>query len=140
MVSRVKLDTSKPFLFDYKAAVGVSGLVMKEAKKKSGVGLVKKRKGGVLKGANIAGGASTLLNAYLVGKSVGSDTGNTTESESVNMEEEYLVEKTSFQLGSGDESSFNDVNMTSKGPKVVMKRILEKPLSKIDFGVMMMMM
>ncbi|KAG9284260.1 hypothetical protein G9A89_002070 [Geosiphon pyriformis] len=79
----------------------------------------------------------------MVGVSVGSTTGNsaisengdTIESESVNMEEEFLVEETSFQLGSGEESGNDDIEMMPKGSKrIITKCTLEKPLGMIDFG------
>ncbi|KAG9290547.1 hypothetical protein G9A89_020917 [Geosiphon pyriformis] len=112
---------------------------MKESKKKSlsGAAVVdsssrKKRKGRLLKepvkmvGVS-AGGAS--------GDLVGHVSGNTTELESVDMEEEYLIEETSFQLESEEESEVDDTKTTPKGPKrIVTKCVLGKPLGTIDFG------
>ncbi|KAG9286508.1 hypothetical protein G9A89_014674 [Geosiphon pyriformis] len=134
-----KLDTSKPFLFEYKAAVGSDISVMKGSKKKllSGTAVVnsssrKKRKGGLLKesvkmvGVSVSGAFDNL---------VGHESGNTTELESVNMGEEYLIEKTSFQPESEGESGGDDTEVTPKGPKrIVTKHVLGKPLGTINFG------
>ncbi|KAG9285845.1 hypothetical protein G9A89_013270 [Geosiphon pyriformis] len=62
-------------------------------------------------------------------------TENTTKLESMDMEEEYLIKKTSFQLGNKKESSSDSTDMTPKDPKkMVIKCTLGKPLSVIDFN------
>ncbi|KAG9300032.1 hypothetical protein G9A89_018309 [Geosiphon pyriformis] len=82
----------------------------------------KKRKGGV------------LAKNVLVEEDI-SETGNTTESESINMEEKCLVEKTSIDYGERDAFDGGDPNQTPKnsGLKIKTKKVLGKPLSKINF-------
>ncbi|KAG9305778.1 hypothetical protein G9A89_001066 [Geosiphon pyriformis] len=133
------LDTTKSFLFEYKTANSSGVSAMKKYKKKSISGFAvvnlsskKKRKGGLLKKSLKMVGVSV---GGTTGNSAVSENGDTTELESVNMEEEFLVEETSFQLGSGEESGSDDVEMTPKGPKrIITKCILGKPLGTIDFG------
>ncbi|KAG9289084.1 hypothetical protein G9A89_022393 [Geosiphon pyriformis] len=92
----------------------------------------KKRKSGLLKKPVKMVGVST---GGIFGNLVGHESGNTTESESVDMEEEYLIEKTSFQLESKGESGGDNTEATPKGPKrIVTKRVLGKPLDTINFG------
>ncbi|KAG9291836.1 hypothetical protein G9A89_012121 [Geosiphon pyriformis] len=62
-----------------------------------------------------------------------SETGDTTESESINMKKECLVEKTSFDYGEKGVLTNGDYNSTSKGPSVITTKALGKPLDKIDF-------
>ncbi|KAG9289464.1 hypothetical protein G9A89_008025 [Geosiphon pyriformis] len=91
-------NKSKPF-FDYEATVGSVIAVIKKATKVSGseggfkmVASRKKRKGGVLaESVNNSEVADKALGNHLWGSKVG----DTTESESIDMEEECLVEKTS---------------------------------------------
>ncbi|KAG9299716.1 hypothetical protein G9A89_013076 [Geosiphon pyriformis] len=65
-----------------------------------------------------------------------SETGNTTESDSIDMEEEYLVEKTNFRQKSGEEFGGVDTDITSKGSKkIVIKHTLKKPLGTINFSM-----
>ncbi|KAG9291659.1 hypothetical protein G9A89_022078 [Geosiphon pyriformis] len=61
------------------------------------------------------------------------ETDDTTEFNSVNMEEECFVEKTSVNYG--ERSLFNegDSNQTPKSPRLVTKKTLGMPLEKIDF-------
>ncbi|KAG9302508.1 hypothetical protein G9A89_007212 [Geosiphon pyriformis] len=62
--------------------------------------------------------------------------GDTTESKSVDMEEKYLVEKTSFQQKSEGESGGNNTEMMPKSPKkIVTKCTLGKFLSTINFDM-----
>ncbi|KAG9304926.1 hypothetical protein G9A89_003094 [Geosiphon pyriformis] len=77
----------------------------------------KKRKGGVLKD---------------VGSSWGSEAGDT-ESDSVDMEKEFLVEKTSVDYGKRNFLGRKNSNQTPKRLRVVTKQALNKPLSKINF-------
>ncbi|KAG9304908.1 hypothetical protein G9A89_010770 [Geosiphon pyriformis] len=115
---------SKPFLFDYKATIGPNTAIMKKAAKSSssddGFEMVlsrKKRRGGVLED-----------------DSSDSETGNTTESESIDMKEECLVEETSFDFGESGALTGEDHNQTPTSSKVKTKKTLGKPLGKIDFS------
>ncbi|KAG9300738.1 hypothetical protein G9A89_023536 [Geosiphon pyriformis] len=94
---------------------------------------LKKKRGGALKdgsGDKVVG--AKVQNSHLWG----SETGNTTESDSIDMKEECLVEETSFRQESGKESGGVDTNMTPKCPKkIVTKCTLEKPLGTIDFNM-----
>ncbi|KAG9294434.1 hypothetical protein G9A89_001939 [Geosiphon pyriformis] len=92
----------------------------------------KKRKGGV------------LVESVLVGRGVvetasnhfrHSETGDTTESKSIDMEEECLVEKTSIDYGKSVVFEGGDPNQTLKslGIKIKTKKVLDKPLGKINF-------
>ncbi|KAG9295414.1 hypothetical protein G9A89_013443 [Geosiphon pyriformis] len=82
----------------------------------------KKRKGGVLKN----GAAQKMVGGFW-----GSEAGDTTKSNSVDMKEEFLIEKTSVDYGEGD--FLKERNITPKGPKVVTKQALGKSLDKINF-------
>ncbi|KAG9288385.1 hypothetical protein G9A89_021416 [Geosiphon pyriformis] len=64
----------------------------------------------------------------------GFKTGNTTKSESINMEEECLVEETSFDYGEKDILIDGDYKHTPKGPSVKTTKALGKPLDKINFS------
>ncbi|KAG9307029.1 hypothetical protein G9A89_003080 [Geosiphon pyriformis] len=133
----VLYDKSKLF-FDYKATVGSVIAVIKKTAKVSGsesgfkaVASRKKRKGGVL--------AEGVDNGRVVAEvpgvcSWGLETGDTTESESVDMEEECLVEKTSFDYGEGGALAGGDYDQTPTSSKVKTKKALGKPLGKIDFS------
>ncbi|KAG9291445.1 hypothetical protein G9A89_021864 [Geosiphon pyriformis] len=90
----------------------------------------KKRKRGVLKNGVVY---NMVLPGKPVGGSWGSEAGNTTESDSVNMEEEFWVEKTSVNYGEGDVFERKNNNQTPKGPRLVTKQALGKPLSRINF-------
>ncbi|KAG9304496.1 hypothetical protein G9A89_020060 [Geosiphon pyriformis] len=63
-----------------------------------------------------------------------SETGDTTESDSINMEEKCLVEKTSFDYGKGGALAKGDLDQTSTGSKIKTKKALGKPLGKINFS------
>ncbi|KAG9285429.1 hypothetical protein G9A89_010904 [Geosiphon pyriformis] len=63
----------------------------------------------------------------------GSETSNTTESDSVDMEEECLVEKTSFDYGDGEAFTREGSEQMSKSSKTITKRVLRKLLGKINF-------
>ncbi|KAG9288752.1 hypothetical protein G9A89_023049 [Geosiphon pyriformis] len=62
----------------------------------------------------------------------GFKTGNTTESDSVDMEEESLVKKTSFDYGKDGIIAGKDLEQTFKSSKIQTKRALNKLLRKID--------
>ncbi|KAG9286714.1 hypothetical protein G9A89_012264 [Geosiphon pyriformis] len=62
-----------------------------------------------------------------------SETGNTTKSDSVDMEEEYLVEETSFDYGDDKALTGGDSEQTPKSSKILTKKALGKPLGKINF-------
>ncbi|KAG9298626.1 hypothetical protein G9A89_012694 [Geosiphon pyriformis] len=81
----------------------------------------KKRRGGVFEDNAGAKKGSAKVQS---GCSWSSETGDTTESNSVNMEEECLVEETSFDYGEGG---------AHVGLWVTTRKALEKSLGKIDF-------
>ncbi|KAG9290562.1 hypothetical protein G9A89_020932 [Geosiphon pyriformis] len=130
-------DKSKPF-FDYKATVGSVIAVMKKAVKVSGsedgfktVVSRKKRKGDVL--------AESVDNKEVANKALGShlwgsEVGDTTESESIDMEEECLVEETSVDYDENGAFTGGDPNQMPKSLCVKTKKVLEKPLGVIDYG------
>ncbi|KAG9303175.1 hypothetical protein G9A89_001791 [Geosiphon pyriformis] len=90
----------------------------------------KKRKDGVLKDDTAQ---KIVVSNKVIGGSWGSETENTTESDSVNMEEKFLIEETSVDYEEGNLLEGRDINQTPKGPKVVTKQALDKPLGKINF-------
>ncbi|KAG9287247.1 hypothetical protein G9A89_008877 [Geosiphon pyriformis] len=67
----------------------------------------KKRRGGVLENNAGAEEGSAKVQS---GRSWGSETGDTTESDSVDMEEECLVEETSFDYGEGGVLASRDLD------------------------------
>ncbi|KAG9301490.1 hypothetical protein G9A89_008342 [Geosiphon pyriformis] len=79
----------------------------------------KKKKGGVL--------------AESVDNREGFEVSNTTESDSVDMEEECLVEETSFDCGEGGALIGGDLDQMPKGLRVITRKALGKPLGKINF-------
>ncbi|KAG9293805.1 hypothetical protein G9A89_019143 [Geosiphon pyriformis] len=92
--------------------------------------LRKKRKRGVLaKGIDNRRVAAEALNAC----SWGSETGNTTESKSIDIEKECLVEETSVNYGKNDAFAEGDPNQMPKGLHVKTKKMLKKPLGVIDY-------
>ncbi|KAG9295877.1 hypothetical protein G9A89_006616 [Geosiphon pyriformis] len=132
-----KYDKLKLF-FDYEATVGSVIAVMKKATKVSGseggfkmVASRKKRKGGVL--------AESIDNSKVADKALGnrswgSEVGDTTESESIDMEEKCLVEETSVDYGENGAFTGEDPDQTPKSLHVKTKKVLEKPLGVIDYG------
>ncbi|KAG9302889.1 hypothetical protein G9A89_022305 [Geosiphon pyriformis] len=62
-----------------------------------------------------------------------SETGNTTESDSVDMEEKCLVEETSFDYEDDRAFTKGDLKQMPKSSKILIKRALKKPLGKINF-------
>ncbi|KAG9295283.1 hypothetical protein G9A89_021214 [Geosiphon pyriformis] len=127
-------------IFDLSATVDCSIAVIKKTAKVSGsnngfksVLPRKKRRGDVLKDSSdgkVIG--SEIQNSH----SWGSETNDTTESDSIDMEEECLVEKTSFRQESREEFSGVDTDITPKDPKrIITKRTLGKPLGTINFDM-----
>ncbi|KAG9295496.1 hypothetical protein G9A89_013525 [Geosiphon pyriformis] len=90
----------------------------------------KKRKDGVLKNS---AAQKMVMSNKAVGSFWRSETGDTTKSDSVDMEEKFLIEKTSVDYGKSDLLEGKDVDQTPKGPKVVTKQALGKSLGKINF-------
>ncbi|KAG9306872.1 hypothetical protein G9A89_002541 [Geosiphon pyriformis] len=69
-------------------------------------------------------------------RSWSSETGDTTKSDSIDMEKKCLVEETSFQQKSGKKSDGINIDMMPKDSKrVVIKHTLGKPLGTINFGM-----
>ncbi|KAG9307197.1 hypothetical protein G9A89_017025 [Geosiphon pyriformis] len=125
-------------LSDRVATVGSVIAVMKKATKVSSseggfkmVASRKKRKGGVL--------AESVDNSEVADKALGnrswnSEMSDTTESESIDMEEECLVEETSVDYGENGAFAKGDPDQTPKSLRVKTKKVLGKPLSVIDYG------
>ncbi|KAG9301050.1 hypothetical protein G9A89_015786 [Geosiphon pyriformis] len=61
------------------------------------------------------------------------ETGDTTESESINIEEECLVEETSIDYDDNGTFTGEDPDQTPKGLHVKTKKVLGKPLGMIDY-------
>ncbi|KAG9297731.1 hypothetical protein G9A89_011246 [Geosiphon pyriformis] len=119
------------------AIVGPNVAVMKKSAKGFGTDTVskdvasrKKRKSGVLKDG---AAQKMVLSDKAVGGSWGSEAGDTSESNSVNMEEEFLIKETSVDYGERNFLEGKDINQTPKGLKVVTKQALGKSLGKINF-------
>ncbi|KAG9295104.1 hypothetical protein G9A89_006085 [Geosiphon pyriformis] len=90
----------------------------------------KKRRGGVFEDNAGAKEGSVKVQS---GHSWSSETGDTTESDSVDMEKECLVEETSFDYGEGGVLVGGDLDQTPKGLWVTTRKVLGKPLGKINF-------
>ncbi|KAG9303991.1 hypothetical protein G9A89_005901 [Geosiphon pyriformis] len=110
---------------------------MKKIAEKSGSGgsfksvLSKKKRKDVALEENVGGkGALTKVSG---GHSWGSETSNTIESESINMEEKCLVEETSFDYEKSGTIINEEHDQTLKEPGIKTKKTLGKPLGKIDF-------
>ncbi|KAG9295343.1 hypothetical protein G9A89_013372 [Geosiphon pyriformis] len=91
----------------------------------------KKRRGGALKN-NIENRKFAAAKTPS-GHSWSSETGDITESDSVNIKKEFLVEETSFDYREGDVLTGGNLEQTLKNSKILTKRALSKPLRKIDF-------
>ncbi|KAG9302813.1 hypothetical protein G9A89_009590 [Geosiphon pyriformis] len=90
----------------------------------------KKKKDGVLEeNVDNKGVAVKTLSAH----SWGSQTGDTTEFESIDMEEECLVEETSVDYGNNGTFVEEDPDQTPKSLCVKTKKVLGKPLGVIDY-------
>ncbi|KAG9290081.1 hypothetical protein G9A89_010387 [Geosiphon pyriformis] len=130
-------NKSKPFILDYEATVGCSIAVMKKTAKvfssSNGFKPVlprKKRRGDILKdGSGDKNVDSKAQNVH----SWSSETGNTTEFESIDMEEECLMEETSFDYGESGALAGKDNDQTPTDSKVKTKKALGKLLEKINF-------
>ncbi|KAG9289029.1 hypothetical protein G9A89_015578 [Geosiphon pyriformis] len=91
----------------------------------------KKKKRDVLeKSVDNSGVAAKALGA----RSWGSETGDTTESKSIDMKEKCLVEKTSVDYGESGTFTEGDPNQMSKSLHVKTKKVLRKPLGVIDYN------
>ncbi|KAG9286980.1 hypothetical protein G9A89_001218 [Geosiphon pyriformis] len=130
-------DKSKPF-FDYEATVGSVIAVIKKTAKVSGsesgfkaVTSRKKRKEGVLTEGVDNGRVAAEVSGICLWSS---ETGDTTESESIDMEEECLVEETSFDYSEGGALAGRDYDQMPTSLKIKTKKALDKPLEKIDFS------
>ncbi|KAG9290192.1 hypothetical protein G9A89_022168 [Geosiphon pyriformis] len=130
-------DKSKLFLLDYETIVGPSITAIKKSAKGFSADTVskdiasrKKKKGGVLKD-----GAAQKMVVFdkMVGSSWRSETGDINESDNMDIKEEFLIEKTSVDYDEDDLLEGKDINQTPKGPRVVTKQALGKPLGKINF-------
>ncbi|KAG9294532.1 hypothetical protein G9A89_008643 [Geosiphon pyriformis] len=62
-----------------------------------------------------------------------SKTGNTTESDNIDMKKEFLVKETSFDYGEDSATAGRDLKQTPKSSKIQTKRALGKLLRKINF-------
>ncbi|KAG9301119.1 hypothetical protein G9A89_012502 [Geosiphon pyriformis] len=92
----------------------------------------KKRRGGILENSSSGGNiGSVIQNSRLWS----SETGNTTKSESIDMEEKCLVEETSFNYGESGVLALKNSNQTPTGLKVKTRKTLGKPLGKINFSL-----
>ncbi|KAG9286454.1 hypothetical protein G9A89_014620 [Geosiphon pyriformis] len=130
----IQYDKSKLF-FDFKVTAGPTIAVIKKVAKDSGAGgsfgpvlSRKKKKSDVL--------AKSVLVEGSVIKTTGnhsrnSETGNTTESESVNMEEECLIEETNINYDKRDVFDGGNSNQTLKSSGIKIKT--KKVLGKINF-------
>ncbi|KAG9292463.1 hypothetical protein G9A89_002947 [Geosiphon pyriformis] len=135
-------DKLKSF-FNYEATVGPVIAVIKKTLKSTGsdsgfkaVVLRKKRKGDVLEESiDNSGVAAEAPGAC----SWGFETGDTTESESIDIEEECLIEKTSVNYGESSTFMEEDPNQTPKSLHIKTKKVLKKPLNffalDIDFVI-----
>ncbi|KAG9304408.1 hypothetical protein G9A89_019970 [Geosiphon pyriformis] len=123
--------------FDYEATVGPIIAIIKKTIKVSGSECdfkaveSKKRKRGVLaEGIDNKGVAAEALGAC----SWSSETGDTIEFESIDMEEECLVKETRVDYDESGVFAERDPNQMPKSLHVKTKKVLGKPLSVIDYG------
>ncbi|KAG9297145.1 hypothetical protein G9A89_019426 [Geosiphon pyriformis] len=91
----------------------------------------KKRRGSILEDGSGGGNIGFSVQSN---HSWGLKTGDTTESKNINMEEECLIEETSFNYSKGSVLARGDYNQTPMGSKVKTKKALGKLLEKIDFS------
>ncbi|KAG9286812.1 hypothetical protein G9A89_012362 [Geosiphon pyriformis] len=91
----------------------------------------KKRRSSALK--NNIGNRKFAAAKVSSGYSWGSKTGNTIESDSMDMKEKCLVEETSFDHGDGKAFAGKNSEQTPKSLKILTKKALGKPLGKINF-------
>ncbi|KAG9284521.1 hypothetical protein G9A89_014125 [Geosiphon pyriformis] len=133
----IQYDKTKLF-FDFETTVGPSIVIIKKVVKNSGFGngfkpvlSRKKRKSVALKEDVGSKGVPTEMPS---GHSWGSETGNTTESESINIKEECLVKETSFDYDERGILINEDYEHTPKEPSVKTTKALGKLLGKINFS------
>ncbi|KAG9286820.1 hypothetical protein G9A89_012370 [Geosiphon pyriformis] len=137
-VFTIEYDKSKSFILDYEATVGCSIVVIKKATKVFGssdgfrsVLLKKKKRGSILEDGS---GSKNVGFKVQSNHSWGSETDNTTKYKSINMEEECLIEKTSFNYSKSGALAGGDYDQISMSSKVKTKKALGKPLGKINFS------
>ncbi|KAG9289845.1 hypothetical protein G9A89_015425 [Geosiphon pyriformis] len=94
------------------------------------VALRKKRKEGVLKECIDDKGLVDKASSACLWSS---ETDNTMESESIDIEEECLVEETSVDYGESSAFAERDPDQTPKSLCIKTKKVLEKPLGVIDY-------
>ncbi|KAG9298032.1 hypothetical protein G9A89_018860 [Geosiphon pyriformis] len=92
----------------------------------------KKRRDGILKDGF---GSKKVVSDVQSGYSWGSETGNTIEFNSIDIEKKCLVEKTSFDYGKYSIHAGGNPNQTPKSSWIKTKKTLDKPLGKINFLV-----
>ncbi|KAG9288125.1 hypothetical protein G9A89_017720 [Geosiphon pyriformis] len=91
----------------------------------------KKRRGGVLEdGSSGKSIGSKVQNSC----SWGSETGDITKSDSIDMKKKCLMEETSFDYGKDDVFAKENPDQTPTGSKIKTKKALGKPLGKINFS------
>ncbi|KAG9284239.1 hypothetical protein G9A89_002049 [Geosiphon pyriformis] len=90
----------------------------------------KKRKGGVLEESIDNKGVAVKASGA---RSWGFETGDTMESESIDMEEEYLVKETSVDYGNNGTFTGENPDQTPKSLHMKTKKVLGKPLGVIDY-------
>ncbi|KAG9289673.1 hypothetical protein G9A89_014408 [Geosiphon pyriformis] len=91
----------------------------------------KKRKSGALeKGVEDKKKSTKMPSGY----SWSSETGDTTEFDSIDIEKEYLVEETSFDYSKNSVFVNENLNQMLKEPNIKTKKTLGKPLGKINFS------
>ncbi|KAG9289872.1 hypothetical protein G9A89_015452 [Geosiphon pyriformis] len=132
----IQYDKTKLF-FDFETTIGPSIAVIEKIAKNSGssrgfksVLSRKKRKGIALDESVDVKVVSAKLSG---GHSWGSETGDTIESKSVDMEEECLVEETSFNYSKNGALANGDPNQTPKNSKIKTKKALDKSLRIINY-------
>ncbi|KAG9298037.1 hypothetical protein G9A89_018865 [Geosiphon pyriformis] len=131
-----KYDKTKLF-FDFETTIDPSIAVIKKIAKKSDSGggfkpvLSRKKRKSVTLEEGIGG--RRILTKASGGCSWSSETGDTTESESINMEEKCLIEKTSFDYSKSGIITDKNHDQTPKKPGVKIKKTLDKLLGKINF-------
>ncbi|KAG9288477.1 hypothetical protein G9A89_015683 [Geosiphon pyriformis] len=91
----------------------------------------KKRRGGVLEDGSSGEKIVSNVQSYRFWRS---EAGDTTESDSINMEKKCLVEKTSFDYNNGGALAGKNPNQTPTGSKIKTIKVLDKPLGKINFS------
>ncbi|KAG9305908.1 hypothetical protein G9A89_016561 [Geosiphon pyriformis] len=118
--------------------VGLSIVIIKKVAKDSGVGrdfkpvLSRKKRKSVTLEEGIGG--KKMPTKVPSGHSWDFETGNTTKSESIDIEKECLVEETSFDYGESKIFADEDHNQMPKGPSVKTKKALGKSLGKKNFS------